>query len=161
MMHISEADLLTTATSLVLCGSLVGLYGAWHAWNRVAENFTNWRNSIESDVKLALSTYRADKYGRAFASPQLGGQGQLSGATEVIMPGTDSDRIQKLETRVAKLPGEIAEDIEAALVSAFATNNARENVFKVKDTWWALLGFGIVVLGTVLLLLDQLSVFSK
>jgi hypothetical protein len=166
-MHLTQAELQAAATSLQLLGALVGGYGLFHAWNRVTgqldrlqEGIAQLRNTVASDLEAALHEY-VPPSNKAAVAPALHGHGQLAAAVRVKMPGDLDERLHLLENQLALLPGQVAKDINAAIASALEGYAAQEKVFGVKDKSWALSGAVIALIGTVLRLLDQLSVFPK
>jgi hypothetical protein len=166
-MHITEAGLQTTATSLQLLGASVGGYGALHAWNRVTgqldtlqNGIVQLRNTVVSDIEAAVREYMPPT-NKAEVAAGLGGDGVLTAPIDVKMPGTREERLHRVENQLARLPGQVAKDINAAIGSALEEHKAQGKVFGVKDKSVALAGLVIGIIGTVLRLLDQLSVFSK
>ncbi|MGO9386194.1 MAG: hypothetical protein ACLP4W_30065 [Mycobacterium sp.] len=157
----------TVATGLQFVGGLVGVYGLWHAWNRITgqldrlqKGIVRLRNTVASDLEVALHEYvppdNKDK-----VAPALHGHGELSAAIEVKMPGTPEERLHVVENQLARLPGQVAKDINAAIATALEGHEAQEKVFGVKDKCLALTGAVFALFGTLLRLLDQLSVLPK
>lgn len=146
-----------------------GGYGALHAWNRVTgqldrlqNGIERLRNSVLSDLEAAVREYTPqNKPQVAQVAAKLGGHGQLEAEIVVKMLGDVEERLQRVENQVARLPGQVANDINAAIASALEEHKTQEKIFGIKDKSLALAGLVIALIGTLLRLLDQLSVFPK
>ncbi len=154
------------ATSSQLCGALVGGYGAFHAWNRVTgqldrlqNGIVQLRNTVVSDLEAAVREYTPieNNFEVAQVAAGLAGGGQVEAAIGVRMPGTPEERLQRVENQVAMLL--VKSPMTSTLRGAtLEEHKAEEKVFGVKYKSVALAGLIIGLLGTVLRLLDQLSV---
>ena len=165
-MHITEAGIQTAATWLLLIGALVGGYGLLHAWNRVTgqldklrKGIEQLRNTVVSDLDAAAREYIPNRPHQGGAQGKFGWDSTAKG--EVGRSGTVEERLHRVENELARLPGQLTKEINAAIASAFEGFRAQEKIFGVKDKSWALGGAVIALSGTVLRLLDQSSVFPK